>query len=491
MRREWRDAGDPLHVLEESPDSCHNGGRQCSVAKGERLRRLAKKGSGVGIPFAMEMLRRSGVPQGLICVAHGGTALAQWMPGESLYGSMLASVVATGQPVAGVLWYQGESDAINHDDGEYTQRMLRLMRAVRRDFRQPKLPWIMVQLGRFIQEAGYESSWNSIQAQQMRIPRLISRCETVASIDLSLDDAIHISGRSFPRLANRLARAADRLAYGNREEMPPPRVKSVNYIGSRAKSSEPPFIKIRYSGTGEGLRSEGEPRGFSVVDSEGRARPLVARTSLFRNEVRLSLTGPLEDGMWLSYGYGSDPVCNITDSRDFSLPVFGPVAVTARGAYFPFVAEWAVTDVIVRRKELNEIECPRRGDYPTAIRSYGPSGFVDEHARWQGRSGQSYFFTDVVVPERMEVTLLMGYDAPFRIWLGRNSLFADMGGTNPAIKDSRSVPVSLSAGRHSITVGMDLNRGLAWGFFLRFLRRDVSPECVEKRTFQKVRFSVV
>jgi hypothetical protein len=34
MRREWRPATDPLHVLGESPDSCHTGS-QCTAANGE------------------------------------------------------------------------------------------------------------------------------------------------------------------------------------------------------------------------------------------------------------------------------------------------------------------------------------------------------------------------------------------------------------------------------------------------------------------------
>ena len=117
MRREWRAAEDPLHLLEESPDICHTE-KQCSAKAGEELRRNAIKGVGVGVFFAREMFERSGgVPQGLICVAHGGTSMQQWSPerkklgGGSLYASMLTSVKATGQPVAGLLWYQGESDA--------------------------------------------------------------------------------------------------------------------------------------------------------------------------------------------------------------------------------------------------------------------------------------------------------------------------------------------------------------------------------------------
>ena len=36
------------------------------------------KGAGPGVSFANEMFRLTGVPQGLICCAHGGTTMAQW-----------------------------------------------------------------------------------------------------------------------------------------------------------------------------------------------------------------------------------------------------------------------------------------------------------------------------------------------------------------------------------------------------------------------------
>ncbi|MET0261493.1 MAG: sialate O-acetylesterase, partial [Rariglobus sp.] len=78
LRREWRQAVDPLHVQVESPDACHHGGRQIPRYLGERLRLRASSGAGAGIAFGHEMLEQSGVPQGLICVALGGSPLAMW-----------------------------------------------------------------------------------------------------------------------------------------------------------------------------------------------------------------------------------------------------------------------------------------------------------------------------------------------------------------------------------------------------------------------------
>src|SRR5205823_282630 len=60
MRREWRPAIEPLHILGESPDACHNNRTQVSVEEAERCRSGAVKGVGAGLFFAREMLKRSG-----------------------------------------------------------------------------------------------------------------------------------------------------------------------------------------------------------------------------------------------------------------------------------------------------------------------------------------------------------------------------------------------------------------------------------------------
>lgn len=61
----------------------------------------------------------------------------------------------------------------------------------------------------------------------------------------------------------------------------------------------------------------------------------------------------------------------------------------------------------------------------------------------------------------------MGYDGPFRIWVDGQPVFDDPHGTNPCFPDQSSVTCRLASGRHEIVVGMDLNHGRAWGFFLR------------------------
>ena len=497
LRREWRVAADPLHVLNESPDHCHNGGIQQSPEEGERYRANAAKGAGVGLPFAREMLKRSGVPQALICTAHGGTSMEQWDPalkgqgGDSLYSSMLFSVRATGHPLAGVLWYQGESDTSPRQAAEYTRRMQALVSAVRRDLLQPALPWLVVQIGRVIGPREEFASWNSIQEQQRLLPEKIKNLETVAAVDLALDDNIHISSKSFPLLAARLARAADHLTSRNKREMPPPRLRAVIPGGSsKGKDVEPGLgIDVVFDHVGTGLQSGGEPRGFTILDSRGYVWPQIFKVTLHHNIVRLFLGAKLPPGARLSYGSGVDPGCNITDSRGHALPVFGPVECRRPGALLPFVTTWQRTGVMAAPVPLRALPCPAQNAFTATVKKFGDDGFVEDHADWLNRSGHVYFWSRLELPEPMKLEFLMGYDGPFRLWLDGKPFFDALRGTNPCLPDESSKTAALKAGSHWITVAMDTNGGRAWGFFLRLLRLDIPADAVRAGTYSQPSYS--
>ena len=95
--------------------------------------------------------------------------MEQWNPakkdegGNSLYGSMLRQVKLAGGKVKGVLWYQGESDALSPDACKiYAKVFPNFIAAVRADLGQPELPFYFVQIGRFV-SGGDPKGWNAVQ----------------------------------------------------------------------------------------------------------------------------------------------------------------------------------------------------------------------------------------------------------------------------------------------------------------------------------------
>lgn len=492
MRREWRLARDPLHVLEESPDTCHNGGTQFTKEQADAARKTVPKGIGPGLFFARDFLSRSGgVPQGLIATAHGGTSMSHWNPKRisegpaSLYFSMIQSVLATHQPIAGVLWYQGEGDASEEAAPIYRQAMKALITATRRDLNQPRLPWIVAQIGRY---AATENSrwWNTIQEYQRCLPATIPHVEVVPTVDLELDDLIHISSRSCAILGARMASVAARLVLRDRKQPGQPR---LHKIGKPVSTKYGWHMDVEFSDIEGSLHAEGQAKGFAFVDSNHNIDPKIYRIETRGPTVRLYLTGGNLDGVKLGYGMTHDPVCNIFDDRGFSLPVFGPV--TTPRALLPFVTGWRKTDLLPATNPLTQLEClTLDGDNSTISRYDDTGGFINEGPVWQGRAGQAFFSSTIRLTEPMKLKFLIGYDGPIRLWVSGVPLFQDMKGTNPCIADAKNKVLALDRGDHVVTLAMDTNSGKAWGFFLRFERMGLSQEACRKKTFTKPEYLI-
>jgi sialate O-acetylesterase len=80
----WRQAEEPLHWLPESPDPVHWWG-MTAEQRAEFIptyRRDRDRGAGLGLPFAKHLVEATGVPVGLVPVAHGGTNMDQWDPAK-------------------------------------------------------------------------------------------------------------------------------------------------------------------------------------------------------------------------------------------------------------------------------------------------------------------------------------------------------------------------------------------------------------------------
>ncbi|MFP4502915.1 MAG: sialate O-acetylesterase [Candidatus Hydrogenedentota bacterium] len=334
MDREWRVAADPIHNLAQSPDPVHY------TAKSEQQRQRAirdyrdgTKGGGLGLPFAKEMLARTGRPVGLICTAHGGTSMDQWDPAkkdrgaDSLYGSMLLSIEAAGGQVRGVLWYQGESDA-GHAPDAYQDKMLRFIDAVRDDLGDSELPFLFVQLGRLVREPNHEehiAGWNTVRTAQLAIEKAHDRCDLATAIDLELDDPIHIGTEGLKVLGKRLAHLAEKRAFGAQNGIGP-RIAKV------AKESTPFGERLRVTCTNVNgaLTAAGRVNGFAITAGpHGPEAPSIYDMEIDPDqpdEVLLWIQKPPEDAhLW--YGHNFNPYCNLEDEAGMALPACGPFAV--------------------------------------------------------------------------------------------------------------------------------------------------------------------
>ena len=144
-----------------------------------------------------------------------------------------------------------------------------------------------------------------------------------------MDDLIHIGAEGLKRLAIRLARMADRLAYGNKSEAPPPRLVSAKRIAPSKRFLNGAYaVEMVFENAVAGLRSSGETCGFSFTDENGIAVPIIYKTKITGNTVRIETMNQENIKSYnLVYGVGIAPYCSITDGRDMAIPVLPPIAV--------------------------------------------------------------------------------------------------------------------------------------------------------------------
>jgi sialate O-acetylesterase len=484
MHDRWGVARDPIHNVADSMDPVH-GGRgdgKCSARRG----RPGAVGTGPGVAFGREMQRRTGVPQGLIPCALGGTSMAQWDParkgdeGRSLYGAMRRRFVKNGSRVAGVVWYQGCAEASESGVAAYSGRMKALVRAMRRDLRNPRLPFVLVQIARvFGAEPAHARWWNAIQDQQRRLSYAIARCAVVPAVDLDMEDAVHLSGAGQNRLGARLAQAMSVLM-GDRKAGKPP-IGLGKVVCDRHPINGTTDIQVQFSNVMGRLQSAGKPSGFSVrVASGGEA---LYRVRLKGDRAILNTAAGFGSTALLYYGYGTAPWCNITDSADRSLPVFGPVSAGAPTVYSPFVENWRVSRALPSAGNLTALPYPRnlgRLAFRTRVFSGGSCLLHRDLFATAPRDVRVFFRCCLDCPEPMRAALCLGYDGPVRVWLDRKVRFHDPRGTNPIGQDKAVIPFAATPGRHEILIALGSNHGRAWGMRLRIQRTDLTRDRIER-----------
>jgi len=337
MADNWVVAKEPLHVLVGATDRVHwrrNKDKVPEQLTGEKLANFVanlKKGAGLGLPFAAEMVRRTGVPVGLVPCAHGGTSMDQWNPalkdkgGDSLYGGMLRRFQAVGGKVTGMLWYQGESDSSPKAAPVFQEKFEKLVAEIRADFKQPDMPFYYVQIGRFVNKGG-EAGWNMVQQMQLNAEGRISRSGMVAAIDTDLDDLIHVGTPDLKLLGQRMAKLATTdlfpalKGFGPFQRGPRP-VSAIFKDGA---------VHVSFSNVNGKLKAEGRIAGFSIHNAAGEPLAVIYKIRVDPAQpgtLLLYTVSKLPEGAVLHYGWGKDTYCNLRDDAGMGVPVFGPMPI--------------------------------------------------------------------------------------------------------------------------------------------------------------------
>lgn len=484
MDDRWAPAQDPIHNMWNTVDDVH------ITLCGGRPGISTVSGTGPGVSFAQTIYKATGVPQGVIASGHGGTSMAQWSPAlkkqgsNSLYGAMLRRFHKNGSNIAGIVWYQGESDANPDCSRIFTKVMKNFIKSARNDMRLPTLPFISVQISRVVGWGGTDSTWwNSIQDQERTLAESVPHYAAVPAIDLPLVDPIHISTEGHIILGRRLAEAAMTLTSKVRKPMPPP-IALKNVTATNGQLGSAGCIEVTFDNVVGKLTADGRPTGFTIHDHNGvdvayRVRLVgnkaIIDTAMGTNALKKSIT---------RYGFGLNPHCNIHDEAGRAVPVFGPIHLAAPRPATGMAQFYHASKLLPSAGKLHGLAYPANKASLDLQRREAAGNFCRLHEAFAAVSPKdvhAFYAWTVYCSEPMKLGASLGYDGPIKVWANGRLIFHDPNGTNPSTPDQRVAPFTAKKGDNELLIALASNFGAAWGVFLSLERLDVKKALLFKQ----------
>ena len=257
--------------------------------------------SAVGYAFADVIQKELGVPVGVINASYGGTSIESWMPEEEIlnnelfnyglnkslqdnakkwkgkdryfagaqYNANIHPIINT--TIAGVIWYQGCHN-VTTTAGHYDLLLERFIASWREVFRNPELPFYVVQIAPHTYE-GVKGA--VLREKQALVANRLDHVEVIASIDQN-ERTGDIHPRNKQVIGERLAAAALGEHYGLDVVY-----KAPQYLSHKVEGNK---VRVSFSEVKDGLKCDSDQiRGFQVAGSNGRFR--LAQAEIEGNEV--------------------------------------------------------------------------------------------------------------------------------------------------------------------------------------------------------------
>lgn len=188
------------------------------------------------------------------------------LPGETffhykpagLYNAMIAPL--ENYALKGALWYQGESNTGNCK--EYYDLMSALIADWRKLWKQPDLPFLIVQLANFMEpsELPAESNWAELRDVQLILSQEIPDAGLAVTIDIGEWNDIHPLNKK--EVGKRLSLQARSIAYGDKKAVSRgPVFKSMRVDGNK--------IVLSFEEGTNDLRPVDELKGFAIAAADG------------------------------------------------------------------------------------------------------------------------------------------------------------------------------------------------------------------------------
>lgn len=268
--------------------------------------------SAVGYYFGQALQKQLGVPVGVIHVSLGGSNMLAWIPrdvvrkeypgcqGANWVKSKYASAWVRGRaqqnvgpggdfslhpyapsylyetglekwegfPVAGAIWYQGESDAEILDNEQNKKLLKDIITSWRDKLGNPALPFIQVQLPRINDKSKLRAYWPEFRQVQAEVAGELPGVSCVVTLDLgSTNSDVHPPRKV--EVGERLAATALKEVYGKDVAASGPVINEFKVKGGKVTVS---FKNAAGLKTTDGAA----PVGFELAGSDKKFAPAVA-----------------------------------------------------------------------------------------------------------------------------------------------------------------------------------------------------------------------
>ncbi len=222
-----------------------------------------------------------------------------------MYNQMLAPIAGYG--LAGVVWYQGESNTSDKQSREYLPMLRKLMGTWRAAWDIPDLPFVICQLANFLQpsEQPQETPWAVVREAQRRAAAEDAHAELAVCIDLG--EAVDIHPLRKQEVAQRVARGLQRMVYGKKVTLSP-QPQGAHWEGNQViVTFDQPLQPV-------------EAQEVELQSADGRFRNATARTE--DNKLYISAEG-IDRPAMVRYGWKNNPAkANIYNRENLPAPPF-------------------------------------------------------------------------------------------------------------------------------------------------------------------------
>jgi len=274
-----------------------------------------------GVPyyFGRELRKAIKVPIGLIDTAVGASPAEAWTRLSDIQSNpelmdildkpwtlpsyLYMSVISPLQPFAirGVIWYQGESNALALRAYEYKALFSAMVRGWREDWKQGDFPFLCVQLAPFAGEKDpkYIDQWAELREAQLQVSQTVPRTAMVVITDYG--DELDIHPKKKDPVGYRLALAAQAVAYGKDVVYSGPTFKSMRTEGSR--------VILNFDHVHGGLvAKDGKLIGFTIA---GDDRKFISAVAEIKGRTVIVSNRNVINPMAVRYGWKNYPEVNL------------------------------------------------------------------------------------------------------------------------------------------------------------------------------------